>query len=73
MEKCAVTVFERLRDPNRNLSRSSAERTAPPRSAHVQLDEDLRLLDPARGSGEVDEFFGSATAMVVELFRQGFA
>ena len=32
----------------RSVPRSSAERTAPPRSAHVQLDDDLGLLDPAR-------------------------
>ena len=32
----------------RSVPRSSTERTAPPRSAHVQLDDDLGLLDPAR-------------------------
>ena len=32
----------------RSVPRSSAERTAPPRSAHVRLDDDLGLLDPAR-------------------------
>ena len=29
-------------------NRSSTERTAPPRPAHVQLGDDLRFLDPAR-------------------------
>ena len=32
----------------RSVPRSSTERMAPPRSAHVQLDYDLGLLDPAR-------------------------
>ena len=36
------------RDPSHDPLRSSAERTAPPRSEHVQLDDDLGLLDPAR-------------------------
>ena len=39
---------EPSRDPSHDPLRSSAERTAPPRSAHVQLDDDLGLLDPAR-------------------------
>ena len=37
-----------LRTVPRSVPRSSAEQTAPPRSAHVQLDDDLGLLDPAR-------------------------
>ena len=51
----AVDVVERPHVPRsaprivpRSIPRSSAERTAPPRSAHVQLDDDLGLLDPAR-------------------------
>ena len=55
----AVDVVERPHVPRsaprtvpqtvpRSVPRSSAERTAPPRSAHVQLDDDLGLLDPAR-------------------------
>ena len=32
----------------RSVPRSSTERTSPPRSAHVQLDDDLDFLDPAR-------------------------
>ncbi len=43
----AVDVVERLRDP----TDPSTERTAPPRSAHVQLDDVLRLLDPTRQRG----------------------
>ena len=39
---------EPSRNPSHDPLRSSAERTAPPRSAHVQLDDDLGLLDPAR-------------------------
>ena len=51
----AVDVVERPHVPRsaprtipRSVPRSSAERTAPPRSAHVQLDDDLGLLDPTR-------------------------
>ena len=51
----AVDVVERPHVPRsaprtvpRSVPRSSAERTAPPRSAHVQLDDDLGLLDLAR-------------------------
>ena len=32
----------------RSVPRSSVERTTPPCSAHVQLDDDLGLLDPER-------------------------
>ena len=53
---------EQSREPSYDPSRSSAERTAPPRSAHVHPNDDLRLLDPARGGEEVDEFSGSAMA-----------
>ena len=55
----AVDVVERPHVPRssprtvprtvaRSVPRSSVERMAPPRSAHVQLDIDLGLLDPAR-------------------------
>ena len=47
----AVDVVERPHVPRsapQTIPRSSTERTAPPRSAHVQLDDDLGLLDPAR-------------------------
>ena len=42
----AVDVVVHLHDP----SRSSTESAAPPRSAHVQLDDVLAFLDPARGA-----------------------
>ena len=45
----AVDVVERLRDP----TDPSTERTTPPRSAHVQLDDVPRTLDPAEGRGRV--------------------
>ena len=51
----AVDVVQRPHVPRsaprtipRSVPRSSTERTAPPRSAHVQLNDDLGLLDPAR-------------------------
>ena len=44
----AVDVVERLRDP----TDPSTERTAPPRSAHVQLDDVPRTLDPVEAEGE---------------------
>ena len=43
----AVDVVERLRDP----TDPSTERTAPPRSAHVQLSDIPRTLDPAECRG----------------------
>ena len=45
----AVDVVERLRDP----TDPSTERTAPPRSAHVQLDDVPRALDPVELHGRV--------------------
>ena len=44
----AVDVVERLRDP----IDPSTECTAPPRSAHVQLDDVPRSLDPVEDEGE---------------------
>ena len=44
----AVDVVKRLRDP----TDPSTERTAPPRSAHVQLSDVPRTLDPAEAEGE---------------------
>ena len=44
----AVDVVERLRDP----TNPSTERTAPPRSAHVRLDDVPRTLDPVEAEGE---------------------
>ena len=42
-----VDVVERLRDP----TDPSTERTAPPRSAHVQLDDVPRALNPVEDKG----------------------
>ena len=44
----AVDVVERLRNP----TDPSTERTAPPRSAHVQLGDIPRTLDPVEAEGE---------------------
>ena len=44
----AVDVDEHLRDP----TTPSTERTAPPRSAHVQLDDVPRSLDPVEDEEE---------------------
>ena len=45
----AVDVVERLHDP----TDPSTKRTAPPSSAHVQIDDVPRTLDPAEGRGRV--------------------
>ena len=44
----AVDVVERLHDP----TDPSTEHTTPPRSAHVQLDDIPRTLDPVEVAGE---------------------
>ena len=44
----AVDVVERLRDP----TDPSTEHTAPPRSAHVQLDDVPHTLDPDEAEGD---------------------
>ena len=44
----AVDVVERLRNP----TDPSTEHTTPPRSAHVQLDDVPRSLDPIEAEGE---------------------
>ena len=64
----AVDVVERLRDP----TDPSTERTAPPRSAHVQLDDVPRALDPVEAKGEFHQHDGVATLMM-KLPAQGFA
>ena len=56
----AVDVVERLRDP----TDPSTERTAPPRSAHVQLDDVPRSLDPVEDEGEFRQHDGMATVMI---------
>ena len=64
----AVDVVERLHDP----TDPSTERTAPPRSAHVQLGDVPRTLDPAEAEGEFRQHNGVVTVMM-KLLTQGFA
>ena len=64
----AIDVFERLRDP----TDPSTECTAPSRSAHVQLDDVPRSLDPVEDEGEFRQHDGVATVMM-KLPAQGFA
>ena len=63
-----VDVVKRLRDP----TDPSTERTAPPRSAHVQLGDIPRTLDPAEAEGEFRQHDGVMTVMM-KLPIQGFA
>ena len=63
----AVGVVERLRDS----TNPSTERTAPPRSAHVQLDNVPRSLDPVEDEGEFRQHDGVVTVMM-KLPVQGF-
>ena len=63
-----VDVVERLRDP----TDPSTERTAPPCSAHVQLDDVPRSLDPVEDEGEFHQHDGMAAVMMM-LPMQGFA
>ena len=63
----AVDVVERLRDP----TDPSTERTAPPRSAHVQLGDVPHTLDPAEAEGEFRQHDGVMT-VVMKLPTQGF-
>ena len=63
----AVDVVERLRDPTDPCT----EHTAPPRSAHVQLDDVPRTLDPAEAVGEFRQHEVVAT-MMMKLPAQGF-
>ena len=64
----AVDVFEHLRDP----TDPSTERTAPPRSAHVQIGDVPRTLDPAEAEGEFHQHDDVMTVMM-KLPMQGFA
>ena len=57
----AVDVVKRLRDP----SDPSTECTAPPRSAHVQLDDVPRTLDPVEVEGEFCQHDGVAAVMMM--------
>ena len=64
----AVDVVVRLHDP----IDPSTESTAPPRSAHVQLDDIPRSLGPVENEGEFRQHDGVATVMM-KLPAQGFA
>ena len=64
----AVDIVEHLRDS----TDPSTERTAPPRSAHVQLDDVPRSLDPVEDEGDFRQHDGVATVMT-KLPAQGFA
>ena len=64
----AVDVVECLRDP----TDPSTERTAPPRSAHVQLSDVPRTLDPVEAEGDLRQHDGVVTVMM-KLPAQGFA
>ena len=64
----AVDVVERLRDP----TDPSTKRMAPPRSAHVQLDNVPQALDPVEAKGELRQHDGVAKVMM-KLRVQGFA
>ena len=63
-----VDVVECLRDP----TDPSTERTAPPRLAHVQLDDVPRALDPVEDEGEFRQHDGVVTVMM-KLPAQGLA
>ena len=63
-----VDVVERLCDP----TDPSTERMAPPRSAHVQLGDVPRTLDPVEAEGEFHHHDGVVTVMM-KLPAQGFA
>ena len=56
----AVDVVVRLHDP----TDPSTERTAPPCSAHIQLDDVPRTLDPVEAEGEFRQHDGVVTVMM---------
>ena len=64
----AVDVVELLRDP----TDPNTERMAPPHSAHVQIDDVPRTIDPVEAEGEFRQHNGMATVMMM-LPAQGFA
>ena len=64
----AVDVVESLRDP----TDPSTECTAPPCSAHVQLDDVPRALNPVEYEGEFRQHDGVAMVMMM-LPTQGFS
>ena len=63
----AVDVVVRLHDP----TNPSTEGAAPPRSAHVQLGDVPRTLDPAEAEGEFRQHEGVLTVLM-KLPTQGF-
>ena len=63
-----VDVVIRLHD----LTDPSTKHTTPPSSAHVQLDDVPRALDPVEDEGEFRQHNGVATVMMM-LPTQGFA
>ena len=64
----AVDLVEHLRDP----TDPSTKHTAPPHSAHIQLDDVPRTLVPIEAEGEFLQHDGVATVMM-KLPAQGFA
>ena len=64
----AVDVVKCLHDP----TDPSIERTAPPHSAHVQIDDVPHALDPSEDKGELHHHDGVGTVMT-KLPAQGFA
>ena len=64
----AVDVVEHLHGP----TDPGTERTAPPRSAHVQLDDVPRALDLVEDEGEFCRHDDVATVMM-KLPAQGFS
>ena len=64
----AVDVVVRLHNP----TDPSTEGTTPPRSAHVQLGDVPRTLDPAEIEGEIRQHDGMVMVMM-KLPAQGFA
>ena len=64
----AIDVVERLHDP----TDPSTERTAPPSSAHVQLDDISRTPIQQSFTGEFRQHDGVVTVMMF-LPTQGFA
>ena len=63
-----VDVVEHLCDP----TGPSTERTAPARSAHVQLEDVPRTLHPVEAEGEFPQHDSVVTVMM-KLPAQGFA
>ena len=64
----AVDIVVRLHDP----TGPSTESTAPPCSAHIQLDDVPRTLDPVEVEGEFRQHDGVAKVMM-KLLAQGFS